>query len=394
MSEHIAAEVLAAYVDGELENGQKPGVEAHLSRCQECRAELAAVREIQQSQKKIPAEFLRLALGERRRPVRAVMPARRVFGIAAVFLVVVLIGYFFLGRGRLETAKIAGKELPQQADAAKNSLPMARDDGKGGTRIETAERASSRREARVEEIHSLKMEKKFAAGEAKPGQPAALPTEKMAAPAALPNEEERRLLADEEDQARSGEEKGGILGGVEAPLAKDKENAMERAAAPVPPGVNSGELLKNKYEIPGKAATPVRSQGAMTAGGMPPRSRYSASGAPGDAMQLFLAATGRAAAARVPHEAVRPSPWPMRVEGDVAPTDLMDPGLLDNWDWFPEEKAMELTIDAAGAVRAVTLLGQWGGLEAARASEAAGKLTFRPSAKETRRAVLSRTPLN
>jgi hypothetical protein len=380
MNEHVAGEVLAAFVDGALDAGLRPGVEAHLSRCPECREALAEVLGMRESREKIPAEFLRRALdvaaadapGGLRLPGHTTMPARLVFGVAAVFLVVALLGYFFLGRGGMGPVPAAEKALPQSAFVAKDDRPPAQDAGIGEAREETLQRSLPARKARAAEANGLEMEKKSLAEEVQAGPPAAPMDEKAAAtPAALPAKTGQAQAAGDEEIALRREAVGGaiggVLGGVEAPLEKDKESDMKPAAAPA-----------------------ARFKGAGMEDRMQQRPRFHESGTSGDAMQLFLAATGRAAAPRALPAADAPSPPRLRIGGDVASVDLLDPWILDSWDWFPEGRALELTIDAAGAVNAVKLLGNWDGREAERARESAVKLAFRPSARTTRRAVLSR----
>jgi hypothetical protein len=216
------------------------------------------------------------------------------------------------------------------------------------------------------------MEKKSLAEEAEPGPPAApLAGQTEAVPAASPAKAGQAQSAGDEEMALRGEVEGGtiggVLGGVEAPMEKDKVSDRKLAAAPA-----------------------ARFKGAGMEDRMQLRSRFHESSASGDAMQLFLAATGRAAAPRALPAADTPSPPRLRIGGDVALTDLLDPLILGSWEWFPEGRALELTIDAAGTVNAVKLLGNWDEREAERAREAAVTLAFRPSARTTRRAVLSR----
>ena len=62
MNEHVSGETLAAYIDDRLEKGKRPGVEAHLSRCRECRQALADVAGMLANREKPPVEFLRRGL--------------------------------------------------------------------------------------------------------------------------------------------------------------------------------------------------------------------------------------------------------------------------------------------------------------------------------------------
>ncbi len=136
---------------------------------------------------------------------------------------------------------------------------------------------------------------------------------------------------------------GGVLGGVEAPLEKDKERRHDGrpprpAGAGIPGGVAGSREEQDAAALPVPRAGRIRRRDAALPGG--DGTRRGAARARGGGT---------------------PSPPRLRIGGDVAPADLLDPGLLDGWDWFPEGRALELTIDAAGAVKAVTLLGNWDG---------------------------------
>ncbi|HEX7503581.1 MAG TPA: zf-HC2 domain-containing protein, partial [Acidobacteriota bacterium] len=259
MNDHITGEDLAAYVDGVLQGAPRAEIESHLSRCPECLAALAEIVDIQGSAVKVPGEFLRRALmaaaevpessrkgsaqkviaegilGEKSSPGKAVPPMRLGFGIAAVFLVAVLTGYYFLDRGRRETAGIAEKEMPRPAVAAKDHRSPTPAAGTGKARRETAERTFPAQEAQAEAANGLRMEKKSSAGAAQSVQPAAPPEKRMAEPAPLPEKAERPQTVDAKDLALSREAEGGavggVLGGVEASMDKDKENAGKLAVA-------------------------------------------------------------------------------------------------------------------------------------------------------------------
>jgi len=379
MNEHVAGEVLAAFVDGTLDVGLRPGVESHLSRCPECREALAEVLAMRRSREKVPAEFLRRALeahaagspGSRHLPGRPAMPARLVFGIAAVFLVAALLGYFFLGRGGMGPVPTSEKTQPLSAVVTKDVPHPAQGAGTGEAREWAPQPSLVASKARAAETDGLKMGKKSLAEETEPGPPAAVAAGKAVMPAALSAKAGQAQAAGDEEMALRREAEGGtiggVLGGVEAPMEKDKQSDRQLAAAPA-----------------------AQFKGAGMEDRVQQRSRLHESSASGDAMQLFLAATGRAAAPRALPAADTPAPPRLHIGGDVASVDLLDPWILDGWDWFPEGRALELTIDAAGAVNAVQLLGNWDGREAERAREAALKLAFRPSARVTRRAILSR----
>jgi hypothetical protein len=120
-------------------------------------------------------------------------------------------------------------------------------------------------------------------------------------------------------------------------------------------------------------------------------SRFAADGMAVDALQLFLAATGRAAAPRMLR---MKTALPVHFTGDVEPEDLLDPWAPAGWEWCPAGAAVAVTIAADGTVKAVELLGQWQSDAAARAKAAAMTLAFSASERKTRRVVLSRDPLN
>jgi hypothetical protein len=388
MNEHIAGEDLAAYVDGSLKGGPKAELESHLSRCPECLAALAEIVAIRGRREKIPGEFLRQALklpigsseGPRRGgalrgmtgPAKAVLPMRLVFGIAAVFLVVVLIGYYFFDRGRMGITGSAETEKTRMVATMEDFRSPEKAAGSEKAREEKAK--SNLPDPKAKAVRGLKMEKKFTAQQAKAGPPAVPPAGKALEPAALPVQAERPRLAAEEERAQpqdaAGGASGGILGGVEAPLEKDKEQLVNLAAAPS-----------------------ARKKGAVMEGGLPMRSRLPGASTSSDAAQLFLAMTGRAAAPRLLPGSDLSSPLAIRIAGDVSRADLNDPGLLDSWSWFPEGLALELDIDAAGAVVAVTPVGPWDERAAARAQIAARELRFSASGMKSRRAIVTLSAL-
>lgn len=374
MNEHVAAEVLAAYVDGTLPSETRPGVEAHLCRCRECRQALVEIGEIRSCRTEVPQEFLQRALddaGGNRRQMdavanRNVMPMRLAFGVAAVFLVALAIGYLFIGRERGDISEIAQKRIVEPAMVAEEKPASVEPDLSARGAANPA-----RAQAPTEAPSGLEAEKKTASGEPAPGvAPAALPVTSTAS-TDMALKQERLRVADEMATMPLREEEGGVIGGVEAPVDKDNF-AAAKLTAPAP--------VRDKGSLPRKAEAQLR--------------RFSGSAMAGDAMQLFLAATGRAAAPRMLRAEKALLRLPVRIEGDVAEEDLLDPWPLDAWAWLPAGSALEVTIAADGSVRAVALLGRWETGAAARAKAAAGKLAFTASARETRRAVLSRDPLN
>jgi hypothetical protein len=315
---------------------------------------------------------------------------RLVFGIAAVFLVVVLMGYYFLDLGRRPTAGIVEKEMTRPAVAAGERQPPALPDGPA--RRETAKRSVPVQEDRAEAAGKLKMEKKHMAGESGSSRPSAQSLNEAFAPAIQPAKKEKTQRSAAADLAQpggvEGRAVGGVRGGIEAAEEKDKENAIMPAAAPALPADRAEELGQNDEKISQKAVASGLAKGEA-ADGMA-RSRFQPSGEVADGTrQLFLAATGRAAAPWMIniHPLVRRSP--IRIEGDVSLADLRDPGLLYGWSWLEQGMALELEIAADGTVRAVSLIGRWGRPAAAQADDAARKLLFAASGKKMRRAVLS-----
>jgi len=300
-------------------------------------------------------------------PSRNVMPLRLAFGVAAVFLVALAIGYLFIGRERGDISEIVQKRIAEPAMAAEQRHAP----------VEPAVSArgaanSARAQAPTEAPSGLDAEKKTASGEPAPGvAPAAFPvTSTASTDTAL--KQERLRVADEMATMPLREEEGGViggvLGGVEAPPEKDNF-AAAKLAAPAP--------VRDKGSLPRKAEAQLR--------------RFSGSVMAVDALQLFLAATGRAAAPRLLRMDAAPL---VSFAGDVEQEDLLDPWAAAGWDWLPAGSALALTIAADGTVKAVELLGSWETDAAARAKAAAMKLAFSASGRETRQVVLSRDPLN
>jgi hypothetical protein len=387
MNEHIAGEDLAAYVEGSLKGGPRSEVEAHLSRCPDCLRALAEISAIRGRGEKIPQEFVRQALrastGIHEGPLRegalrgrggrakAAPPMRLLFGIAAVFLVVVLAGYYFFDRGRTQITGGAEAEKTRPAVAREDSSPPGRIADKGKTSEEKAMDHFPeyvRREAK-----GLKVEAKTAARQG--GDSRILsPAGKAEETAALPEPTAQPRLADEQEWARPQDAAagavGGVLGRIEAPLEKDKEKAQNLAAAPT-----------------------LRKKGGALDEGQPLKSRGIGPGESIEAAQILLALAGRAAAPRLLPGPTLPSTPAVQIAGDVSRADLSNPGLLDSWSWFPEGRVLELEIDAKGAVVAVTPLGPWGEQSAARAQSAARELRFSASGMKSRRAVLTLSAL-
>jgi anti-sigma factor RsiW len=396
MSNHIAGEILAAFVDGTLPGKTRQGVESHLSRCPECRRDLADIVEIQNSRVQIPAEFLENALkvlaeGTLKAvpprsdgvpdegsvepigiPARRALPLRLAFGVAAVLLVALAVGYLFIGRERAGLPEILQKRILESTVAAEQKHPPA---PAGPTVTARGAADAARPQAPAEALHGLEAGKKLASGEPAPGvTPAASPV-KSAAPTDAAMKQERLREADETGTMPLREQEedfvGGIIGGVEAPPEKDRL-AAAKLAAPAPD--------RDKGSLPRKAEAQFP--------------RFSGSGTAADAMQLFLAASGRASAPRLLQVEASSLRLPVEIRGDVTEEDLIEPWSLASWTWLPAGSRLQVTIAADGSVNTVELLGRWETGAAAQARTAAGKLVFSVSAQKVRRAVLSREPLN
>jgi len=373
MNEHIAAEVLAAYVDGTLPSGARQEAESHLCRCRECRLALVEIGEIRSCRTAVPQEFLQRALddagGNRRQldavPNRNVMPLRLAFGVAAVFLVALAIGYLFIGRERVGISEIVQKRIaeptmaPEQKHAPAPAEPAVSVRGAAD---------AIRAQAPAEALPGLKTKTKLPSAEPSARMDSAASPVKSAAPTDAAVRQERLRVADETDMVSLREGEGGVIGGVEAPAEKDNF-AAAKLAVPAPG--------RDKGSLPRKAEAQLQ--------------RFSGSGMAVDALQLFLAATGRAAAPRLLRMEAAPL---VSFAGDVEMEDLLDPWPAAGWDWFPAGSELALTIAADGTVKTVELLGRWETTAAARAKAAAMKLAFSASGRDTRQVVLSRDPVN
>jgi hypothetical protein len=392
MSNHIAGEILAAFVDGTLPGGTRQGVESHLSRCPECRRDLADIVEIQSSRAQIPAEFLEHALkvpdegALKAVPPRAgkgtvepigvrarkTLPLRLAFGVAAVLLVALAVNHLFIGRERAGLPEIVPKRIAEPTVMPEQRRPPAPAEPTVTPRG-AADAASP--QAQAEAPQGLEAKKKLASGEPAPGVAPAESPAKSAPPTGAAMRQERLRDADETSTVPLREQEGGaiggVLGGAEAPPEKDNF-AAAKLAAPAPG--------RDKGSLPRKAEAQLP--------------RFSGSAAAGDAMQLFLAATGRASAPRLLQMEASSLRLPVEIRGDVTEEDLLEPWPLAGWAWLPAGSQLQVTIAADGSVNTVELLGRWETGAAAQARTAAGKLVFSASAQKIRRAVLSRDPLN
>jgi hypothetical protein len=380
MNDHIAGEDLAAYADGALKGEAKAAAEAHLCHCPECLEALADIVFIREQRAKIPAEFLRRALtvpgegawqvpaggipGGKKVPSRPLVPMRLVFGVAAVLLVALMLGYFFLGGNRSPRSGGAREERSDLA-AARSAV----------AKMEKAQRPAQvplGRGGAAAAENDVKARSKRLKKEA-PLEPA--PAGKLASPAEAPSTA-RPLLADGEPEAAHQQEL--LAGGAQVRQEKDKSAAPNLAAAPAAaprPGAAD-------YALKGENGS--RRQPAGT------------EGAAAEAVQIALAVSGRAAAPMRIRLAELPPASRIRINGDVSRADLRNPALLDEWSWFPDGGAIELAIAGDGRVSAVSLTGRWEASAAALARGEAAKLLFSASDAGLRRALLTRVdaPLN
>lgn len=410
MTEHIAGEDLAAFVDGALPSEARGGVEAHLSGCRDCREALVEIVAIQGSRAKAPPEFLRNALkavpphsdavpaegswGEQGAPFRGVLPLRQVFGVAAVFLVAVLIGYVFLGRGRSGTARIAEKGMPQPVVAAEDRLAATKAAADVPADEKRGERSARFGEGRAPEAqagafdsvsidHGTVAEKAGAASGKT--EPAAAPVEAERLPASA--EAEEMPAAKKEEVICSGIV-GGVVGGIEAAPEKDKANETKPPAAGTAAPLSHAGGLQRQEEAKLRQAPPSRAKGIALDQKRQDRRGPFLEDASVAATQMLLTVTGQAAAPLAIGAQARPAQSRLRIDGDVGRSDLLDPGQLDWWEWLPEGLSLELQIAADGAVIAVTPLGEWEPAAAASAVARALRMAFSASARETRRALL------
>lgn len=142
MNNHIPAEDFAAYVDGMLRPEKKSELENHFSRCPTCLDELVEIVAIMRSrdkvlaggqgkvlaggQGKIPAQFLKRALGEKSKLTKSVLQLRLVFEIAAAFVVVVCIGYLFLGGNRFWQSDVDTKTSSPRNESERFPAPVVK----------------------------------------------------------------------------------------------------------------------------------------------------------------------------------------------------------------------------------------------------------------------------
>jgi hypothetical protein len=356
MNDHIAGEEMAAYVDGKLEGAKKLKLESHLSHCADCLDELADIVDIQGRRAKIPNGFLRQVLGEKRVAPKPLVSMRLVFGIAAVFLVVVVIGYFFLSNNRLWRNTAAQKERSDRV-AAKTVFRKSAEAG----------RSSPAPAAQLEPAGDVKAEKRPVAKGMAAKPPPGAPLEKKQEPDAV------AILT--------------------APVSAAEEWMLEQRQELEPPPPQRAALEKDKSNEmkmtgSGSAARPALAAQNKMADEGSFRSRSAATAAAG-AVQLFLAVSGRAAAPSGMNIAALSARPPICIEGDATWVDLQNFVILDGWTWLKKGMALELAIDPAGVVTNVFPVGKWDAQTAAQADQEAKKLIFSVSEKKSRQVTLT-----
>jgi hypothetical protein len=260
---------------------------------------------------------------------------RLVFEIAAAFLVVVFIGYYFLGNNRFWQAESSQKEKA----AAPASKPVLQLPPQVNQTIPTLA-------GRVEPADDAKAKK--------------MPVEKnvMLAPGPLlPPEKKSAQAAAVKDQAS-----------VPADEKQNREQGQKLEEAAAQPIQVEADKMGDAQLLRSRSAEP-----AAVVGGV----------------ESSLAARGQSAQPAGKGMAALAPRSPIRIGGDVAWGDLREPELLDGWSWFKKGMILELELDGSGVVTAVITVGQWERSTVARAEKAARQLTFSVSEKKSRRARIS-----
>lgn len=333
MSDHITGEDLAAYVDGLLSGQKKDDLERHFSRCQACLEELAEIASIMNRRDRIPPPMVKLALGEKGKAARPVMPLRLVFEVAAVFLVVVFIGYLFL----------SGNRFWQTPEEKKPSEVAAEDVRPTGPEASARERERLPLTAPRPEQNAAKT-KSMRGKNAEPLPAAPLAIEKLAEVAV-----DKGLPAEESESPS-----------VPTPEPRFRASVEEQAR----PAATKQSLPKKELERSASTSAAV--------GGV---SLDSAAGDQKKASEM----KGRTVAAALA---------PFRIEGEAGLDDLRNPELVSTWKWLQKDMVLELHIDGSGAVSAVFWPGRVEPFVGRQADSDVKKLLFSVSEKKLRRARL------
>jgi anti-sigma factor RsiW len=358
MIEHITCEDLAAFADGMLKGEKKARVESHLSHCPECLEILAEIVVIQDNRAKVPKEFVSRALGEKQAFAKTIPPLRLVFGMAAVFLVMVFVGTYFLGNNR-SWRNETEQQIISDLEFAKTDVATPAETGKPSHVLA----------GQAEEKSDFKARLEPKAKGALDTSPAAPLPQRKSQPVATPMVAEPEL-ADEAvalEKSEMQEPLQSLSGALEKDKFADMKMAESRSAAV--PG-----LARKAIEIERRESSRSRAAGKEAAAGV---------------VQLFLAATGRAAAPLAMNMTVLGLESFVRIDGDVGWSDLRNPGRLDEWLWFQKGMVLELAIGPDGAVSAVSPVGPWERQVATQAVQAGKELFFSVSDKKIRRAVLT-----
>jgi len=383
MNEHIHAEEFAAYVDGLLSADKKNELETHFSQCPVCLDELAEITVIMGGRPgKTPAEFLTKALGKKKQAGKSVLHLRLVFEVAAVLVVVVFIGYLFLGNPRFwqtpeQQKPVAGMEKDFRPGDASTAVPTG---DIASLKLEQRNRAEAGKanNERIQTEADQRLADSFMAEKSKStfvdkGMPV---TKNRYVPA---GKQENRLqeITVEKLQAVTGQEnlpkKELARSTTENEALSDVQSAFaakdERDAKAM--GTQAGGVEQNleKQKEPGVgAALPMEAKKSQLQN---------------EEIALKSSVMVPAAGGSV-HSAFSP----IRIEGDAVWTDLLNPELFIAWAWFQKGLVLELQIDSAGAVTAVVPLGKFDQPLARQAESEAKKLLFSVSKKKSRRARL------
>lgn len=400
MNEHIPAEDFAAYVDGMLRPEKRNELENHFARCPACLDELVEIAAIMSGRDKvlagnrgkIPAEFLKLALGEKNKTAKSVLHLRLVFEVAAAFVVVIFIGYLFLSGNRfwqtseqMKPSVVTNKNVHlaepaasfrDRVDARKTKSEQVEADA--GLELDDSSVPSKRENAVVE--------KSLPAGRGNSLRASASENKLQEIAKEQPQPADKKDSLQEKKLART-EMAPEVVGAVQMDFAvRDQKAArvMEKKAT------EAKQNLERQKELGSGAALPIESQ-AKTEKLKDEESSLKSSvtvQATSGTAQLEVAGKKQDAALAREAMAAKKTIFPIRIEGDVAWTDLRNPELIFTWSWLQKGLALELQIDGAGTVTAVVPLGKIDPLLAKQAENEAKKLLFPFSKKKLRRARL------